>query len=245
MSEGKTGRSGDSIISAYFTDVSRQPQLSFDEQKKLFTLAQKGDKSAQNKIVSSYLKFVISVAKKFTNRGLDLCDLIAEGNLGLFDAIQRYDFSTGNKFDTYAVHWIKMRITTAIEQNNAIHVPHKSKVNRNDFATISLDLPVEQIDGSVPLIETIADSSIPPVHENLENEEIKKIINKIFKSLSDKEKFIINKYFGFESKPISYKKIGDQIFLSKESVRLIQIETIKKLQEQAKICGLKFYISMT
>lgn len=105
------------ITEKYFNDVSAIPMI--DQQKEI-ELAQKiknGDKKAENELVSANLRFVISCAKKYQNRGLSLDGLIAEGNLGLIKAAQRFDETRGFKFISYAVSWVRQSILEALHKN--------------------------------------------------------------------------------------------------------------------------------
>ncbi|HJR43649.1 MAG TPA: sigma-70 family RNA polymerase sigma factor, partial [Gemmatimonadaceae bacterium] len=94
------------ILDQYFADVSRYPLLKSDEEKALARRIQKGDDAAIDEMVKRNLRFVVSVAKKYQNRGLPLIDLIGEGNVGLLTAARKFDPDQGVKFISYAVWWI-------------------------------------------------------------------------------------------------------------------------------------------
>lgn len=102
------------IFKIYLKEVSHYPLLTADEEKELAYKIRNGDKRAIDKLVNSNLRFVISVAKQFQNRGVPLEDLIAEGNIGLLHAARLYDGERGIHFISYAVWWIRQRITKAI-----------------------------------------------------------------------------------------------------------------------------------
>lgn len=114
----------DSVLSMYLKDINKIPLLSHEEQKQLAIEAKNGNKAARDKIVNTNLRFVIKVAKKYQNHGLDLIDLISEGNIGLLTAVEKFDPSKGYHFISYAVWWIRQSILKAVcEKSRAIRLP--------------------------------------------------------------------------------------------------------------------------
>jgi len=112
------------ILSMYLKDINKVSLLSRDEETDLALKAKAGDKAAKDKIVNANLRFVVNVAKKYQNHGLDLPDLISEGNIGLLTAVDRFDVSKGYHFISYAVWWIRQSILKAIcEKSRAIRLP--------------------------------------------------------------------------------------------------------------------------
>ena len=113
-----------SLLSTYLKEINSIPLLSRDEETKLAIKAAAGDKIAKNKIVNANLRFVVTIAKKYQKRGLDLEDLISEGNIGLLTAIEKFDVNKGYHFISYAVWWIRQAIIKAIsEKGHAIRMP--------------------------------------------------------------------------------------------------------------------------
>ena len=116
--------SDDNILSMYLKEINKIPLLTREEEVELATKAAKGDKAAKDKIIQANLRFVVNVAKKYQNHGLDLVDLISEGNIGLMTAIDRFDVSKGYHFISYAVWWIRQAILKAIcEKSRMIRLP--------------------------------------------------------------------------------------------------------------------------
>ncbi len=114
----------DSTISMYLKEINKIPLLSFEEETELAKKAAAGDKIAKNKIVNANLRFVVNVAKKYQKKGLELEDLISEGNIGLLTAIDKFDVTKGYHFISYAVWWIRQSILKAIcEKSRAIRLP--------------------------------------------------------------------------------------------------------------------------
>ncbi len=118
MAEEKT------LLSTYLKEINNVPLLSRDEETELAIKAASGDKIAKNKIINANLRFVVTIAKKYQKRGLELEDLISEGNIGLITAIEKFDVTKGYHFISYAVWWIRQSIIKAIcEKGHAIRMP--------------------------------------------------------------------------------------------------------------------------
>ncbi len=124
------------VLSMYFEDIKKMSLLSREEEELLVAQVKAGDKKALDKLVHANLRFVIQVAKKYQGQGLELEDLISEGNLGLIEAAKRFQPERGYHFITYAVHWIRQSILKAIaEKGKAIRLPQNrinelSKINQ-------------------------------------------------------------------------------------------------------------------
>merc|ERR1711879_1084408 len=113
-----------SIISIYLKEINKIPLLTREEEDIISRKAVKGDKEAQSKLIQSNLRFVVNVAKKYQNQGLPLDDLINEGNIGLINAIKKFDPDKGYHFISYAVWWIRQSILKAIcEKSRMIRLP--------------------------------------------------------------------------------------------------------------------------
>lgn len=114
----------ENVLAMYLKDINKIPMISHEEEIELAKKAQAGDVVAKNKLVNSNLRFVVNVAKKYQNHGLDLTDLISEGNICLLTAVEKFDVSKGYHFISYAVWWIRQSILKAIcEKSRAIRLP--------------------------------------------------------------------------------------------------------------------------
>ncbi len=110
----------------YLKEIGQYPLLTGEEEVELAKRILKGDESARQKLALSNLRLVVSIAKKYANRSasLSLLDLIQEGNIGLFKAVEKFDFTRGFKFSTYATWWIRQAITRALaDQGRTIRIP--------------------------------------------------------------------------------------------------------------------------
>lgn len=114
----------DSALSTYLKEINRIPLLGREEEYSLAISAASGDQKAKDALVKANLRFVVNVAKKYQNQGLPLMDLISEGNIGLMNAVDRFDATKGFHFISYAVWWIRQAILKAIcEKSRMIRLP--------------------------------------------------------------------------------------------------------------------------
>jgi RNA polymerase primary sigma factor len=118
------GEADRDILDQYFAEASKYPLLNAAEEKELARRIRKGDQDAMHELVKRNLRFVVSVAKKYQNRGLPLIDLIGEGNVGLLTAARKFDPDQGVKFISYAVWWIRQAILSSLaRQGRTVRVP--------------------------------------------------------------------------------------------------------------------------
>lgn len=114
----------DDSVRLYLREIGKIPLLTAEEESKLAKKIVKGDKKAKDKMVEANMRLVVSIAKRYSGRGLDFLDLIQEGNTGLLRAVEKFDPEKGFKFSTYATWWIRQAITRAIaDQARTIRIP--------------------------------------------------------------------------------------------------------------------------
>ncbi len=149
-----TDISNDSI-QMYLREIGKVPLLKPEEEIALAKAKEKGDVEAEKKLILANLRLVVSIAKKFVGKSLTLLDLIQEGNIGLFRAVEKFDYRKGYKFSTYATWWIKQAITRALaDQSRTIRIPVHMVETINKFTQIQRRLLQDL--GRDPLPEEIA-----------------------------------------------------------------------------------------
>jgi RNA polymerase primary sigma factor len=142
-------------IQMYLREIGKVPLLTTEEEVTLAKRKEKGEVEAQRRLVEANLRLVVSIAKKFTGRSLSLLDLIQEGNIGLFRAVEKFDYRKGYKFSTYATWWIRQAITRALaDQSRTIRIPVHMVETINKFQQIERQL-IQDL-GREPLPEEIA-----------------------------------------------------------------------------------------
>lgn len=161
---------GDSIR-MYLAEIGRVRLLTHADEIRLAKRIGRGDKRAKDRLVEANLRLVVSIAKKYRNRGVSFLDLIQEGNLGLIRAAEKFDYTKGYKFSTYATWWIRQAITRAIaDKGRTIRIPVHMVEKVNKFHRTHRRMT--QVLGREPLDEEIAKELIIPVEEVLRLQEI-------------------------------------------------------------------------
>ncbi|NTW26757.1 MAG: RNA polymerase sigma factor RpoD [Candidatus Moranbacteria bacterium] len=149
--------SSSDLVQMYLREIGRVPLLKSEEEIKLAKANEKGDLAAKQKLTEANLRLVVSIAKKYVGRShnLSLLDLIQEGNIGLFRAVEKFDYRKGFKFSTYATWWIRQAITRALaDQSRTIRIPVHMVETINKYTQITRRL-VQEL-GREPLPEEIA-----------------------------------------------------------------------------------------
>ncbi len=167
--EGKrldlTDISADSI-QMYLREIGKVPLLTGDDEINLAKRIERGDLTAKRQLIEANLRLVVSIAKKFTGRSLSLLDLIQEGNIGLFRAVEKFDYRKGYKFSTYATWWIRQAITRALaDQSRTIRIPVHMVETINRMQQIERQL-IQDL-GREPLPDEIAAEMGEPVEKVL------------------------------------------------------------------------------
>ena len=165
------GISVDDPVRMYLREIGRIPLLTYDEELELAKKILEGDEDAKQKLAESNLRLVVSIAKKYVGRGMLFLDLIQEGNMGLIKAVEKFDYTKGFKFSTYATWWIRQAITRAIaDQARTIRIPVHMVETINKLIRTSRHL-LQQL-GREPTPEEIAKEMEIPVEKVMEIQKI-------------------------------------------------------------------------
>ncbi|RUO68718.1 RNA polymerase sigma factor RpoS [Idiomarina ramblicola] len=262
----------------YLGEIGFSPLLTAEEEVFYSRRALKGDKAARRRMIESNLRLVVKIARRYSNRGLPLLDLVEEGNLGLIRAVEKFDPERGFRFSTYATWWIRQTIERAImNQTRTIRLPihvvkelnvylraarelaHKldHEPTAEDIAK-SLDKPVGDITKMLRLNERIGSVDTPIGGDNdkalldiltddadtgpegvLQDENLKGNITEWLESLNQKQREVLARRFGLLGyEPSTLEDVGHEIGLTRERVRQIQVEALRKLRDSLKQKGL-------
>lgn len=253
-------------IDIYLKDIRKLTVLTNKKEKQLIedmknpNITKEEYENIEKQLVEGNLRFVIKVAKEYQNQGIDLCDLVSEGNYGLVRALKNFDNTKGIRFMSYAVFWIRQAILQSLnEDSRTIKIPvnlsqelqrfkkrfdigkkEEELVNSEEEDKIMLLPTTSNIDANIPedgdtLLDILADkNSEMPDQELLDNVvEHKDELTKILNLLDYREKIIIEEYFGLFGDEKTLEEIGNILDLTKERVRQIKERAIRKLRNNS------------
>lgn len=146
----------DTALNSYLKDINKIPMLSREEEIEVAKKAAAGDIKAKERLVTANLRFVVSCAKQYQGQGIPLIDLISEGNIGLWEAVDKFDVNKGFKFISYAVWWIRQAIMhTLNEHSRLLRLPRSQILQLNQITKASKEF--EQTNGRLPLTKELSD----------------------------------------------------------------------------------------
>lgn len=249
-------------VLSYIKDIKKIPVITHERQDEIFkelksaSLTKENKKKLLDELVVGNLRFVISVAKSYQNQGLDIMDLISEGNIGLIKAAERFDVDSGVKFISYAVWWVRQSIMASLNDlSRTIRIPsnlvqENQKNKRIDIEQINkTTIDTEQQDTDLPytvglyneinedgeqLIDKIVNNNADNPEDLLNDiDEIKKKVNYMLSILDEREKVIIEKSYGLTGVESSLDDLGEEFGCTKERIRQIRDKSLRKLRDNS------------
>jgi RNA polymerase primary sigma factor len=247
-------------IASYLKDIRKLRVMTPERERELAeimlsgTVTDEEKKQIQQELLEGNLRFVITVSKQYQNQGLDLSDLIAEGNYGLMKAIENFDWSKRLRFISYAVWWVRQSILQSLNENartirlpvNVVQELHRAKKDLERAGielpekfvnlpyTVNLDNPLNE-DGDT-LLDILNNPNAELADAGLSSEDTLK--DKLFSMLDvldGREKLIIQDYFGLSGSTRTLEDIGNDFDLTKERVRQIKEKALRKLRNETAI----------
>lgn len=219
-------------VKVYYDELKRYKPISKAREKRLIKLAKKGNLKARNEIIDSNLRFVFDLAKRYARKGVPISELISEGNLALFKAIDKFDYDKDVKFITYAVWWIRQAMTECIRKNK---VKNASEVSNETVSTISITITSTMYDDEDDFIDVKETESSYFDEKRIESEINQDVaVSSLMCLLSDKERDIIESYYGLNGKEAeTLVDIGKRYNLTCERVRQLKSNVLRKLKSEA------------
>ena len=261
----------------YLGEIGFSPLLTAQEEVHYARRVLQGDILARNRMVESNLRLVVKIARRYMNRGLNLLDLIEEGNLGLIHAVEKFDPERGFRFSTYATWWIRQTIERALmNQTRTIRLPihiikeingylraarqlaqtldHeptaeeiarflgrsvadvKRMLQLNERVT-SVDTPIGK-DEDRSLLDAIPDENNPDPSQLLQNFDLNEKLELWLDQLNDKQRIVMKRRFGLGGQEkATLEEVGNEIGVTRERVRQIQIDALRRLRKILEIEG--------
>lgn len=228
----------DSILNKYLDEIGRESLLSAEEERQLSEKISKGDKRALNKLVEANLRFVVSIASQYKGKGLQMEDLVSEGNLGLMKAAGKFDASKGTRFVHYAVVHIRQQIEKAIELQSGLYkVPKDVKdmaAARQQSFPLSVDAPMGHRT-NMSLLSVLVNQDAPLADERVHSEAIEEAIEYALGLLDERESKVVNAFFGINQEHETMAEIAEDMDLKRERIRQIRDKAVRKIRKAYKI----------
>ncbi len=260
----------------YLHELGYKPLLTPEDELAVARRIRQGDQAARTKMIESNLRLVVKIARHYCYRGLDLLDLIEEGNLGLMTAVEKFDPERGFRFSTYATWWIRQTIERGImNQGRTVRLPIHVQKELNIYLRAAkeltktldhdptpeeiaelIDQPIEEIQRVMALAtettsidddessqdqrkpslsETLADEHILDPAILIQDDDLKHHVQEWLDSLGRRQREIIIRRFGLAGhEPATLEDVGKAVGLTRERVRQLQIDTLKKLKSMIK-----------
>ena len=267
---GSFAISAERCLETYLQEINEVALLTADEEKALGRRIQSGDPEAREHMIRANLRLVVSIAKRYGDRGLSIQDLIAEGNVGLLKAVEKFDPEAGCRFSTYATWWIKQSIRRSLTNTvKSVRVPsymaelisrwrivtqelafklgrnpsleevaQQMDIPENNWGLFKRTIQTSSLGGQVSLDiltthqETVADRATQQPDERLLNEDLLERLQDLLGIIDEREATILRLRYGLdegESEPMTLKEIGKVVGLTRERVRQIEREALRKL----------------
>jgi len=280
----------DDSVKVYLREIGWVPLLMSTEEVELAKIINDPNamefrrQRAREKLTTANLRLVVSIAKKYKTQGLSFLDLVQEGNLGLMRAVQKFDYTKGYKFSTYATWWIRQAITRALaDQEDIIRKPvhivekiNKLKKAASEFSQrngidpspvdlgtkvgmterkvqeikkiaqrpISLETPIGEDDNS-QLQNFLEDQRIPAPDQAVMKHLLREELEKVLGTLSDREKRVLRKRFGFDDGHYyTLEEVGREFGVTRERIRQIEAKALKRLKSQKRSIRIKDFLDL-
>ena len=253
-------------IREYLKEIGSIPLLSPEEEQELAKRKSLGDSEAGRRLVEANLRLVVSIAKRYTGRGMSFLDLVQEGNIGLMKAVEKFDYTKGYRLSTYATWWVKQSITRSLaDQSRTIRLPvHMVEaVNKIRRAQRALSVKLgrepsnEEVAEEVHMSEKrvaeliqasgdtdfVADDTGGSTEEKAESVFLREEIDAMLKGLSPREREVIILRFGLETgRPMTLEEVGRRFKVTRERIRQIETAALRKLRNPTRSKKIKDFL---
>ena len=219
----------ESGLNRYLDEIGRESLLSSEEERALAQKIQQGDSRALNRLVEANLRFVVTIANQYKGKGLQMEDLVSEGNIGLMKAASRFDPDRGTRFVNFAVVHIRQQIEKAIaQQTDPPKEQTKSPANH-----LSVDAPLGYRT-NMSLLSVLVNQDAPFADERIHSEAIEEAVEFALGSLDERESKVVNAFFGINQEHETMAEIAEDMDLKRERIRQIRDKAVRKLRKAYK-----------
>ena len=216
------------IQETYLRDISRYPQPITQEQELTLALrARQGDTEAREQFIHAHLRMVVNIARQYQRPGVEMLDLIQEGNIGLITAVDKFDPTQGHRLTTLAFYWINKHIQRFL--NNEPDDLVSLDMEINDGAAILLLSDTIEDKGTI-----LGDPTIQNIETQIENQERQQLVHNMLATLSPREQEVLRLLYGIDNYPVlSRNEIAKIIGVTPQFISRIRIDSLRQLEKVA------------
>ena len=214
------------MLNKYLDEIGRENLLTEEEEKSLSARVLRGDSRALNRLIEANLRLVVATARQYQGQGLQMDDLVSEGNIGLMRAAQKYDATRGLRFAGYAVVFIRRQIEKALKAESS----EQRVESKAGGQTRSVDAPLGS-KNNVTLLSVLVDNNSPLADERVYNAGVEQAVEQALDVLGDRERQVVDAYFGIGCENLTMAEIGQNMGLTRERVRQIRDRAVRRMRK--------------
>jgi RNA polymerase primary sigma factor len=216
------------LLTTYLRDISRYQPITLEQEQTLAQAARQGDMEARNQLIQAHLRMVVNIARQYLIPGIEILDLIQEGNIGLIKAVDMFDPAKGNRLSTLARFWVEKYILRFLRDEQE--------------EIISLDTEISEAGETLLLSDTIADKatllgdpSFKNIDSVMEHEELKELLAAQLVKLSPNEQEVLRLIFGLQGYPsMTREEISKILSIQTDQISRIKTRALKRMKQWIK-----------
>ncbi len=219
----------------YMSEIGHTQTLTKEQETELSNRIAQGDASAVDKLVTANLRLVVAIARKYSGRGLDMDDMVSEGNLGLMKAAIKYDAAKGN-FASFAVPIICQTIEQAIGKQTSLYTIPKGEATaaeKKRSKALSVDAPLGHNNRN-SLLSLLSDGNAPDAEQLLGDISAKSELEVVLNCLNERERAVITGFYGIGCEKLTFMEMAEQLDLKRERCRQIRKKALRKVKKELK-----------
>ncbi|MCH5310074.1 MAG: sigma-70 family RNA polymerase sigma factor [Prevotella sp.] len=223
----------DSALNRYLDEIGGKELLTEAQERELSARILAGDGRALSELVEANLRFVVSIARQYKGKGVDMDDLVSEGNIGLMKAAAKFDATKGVRFVNYAVVYVRQQIEKSLEQSGLFKVPKDVRddiVAHRQSHPVSVDAPLGHR-ANMSLLSVLVNSDSPLADARVHSEAVEDAVEFALGSLDERERRVVDAFFGISQEHETMAEIAEDMGLKRERVRQIRDKAVRKLRK--------------
>ena len=228
----------DSGLNKFLDEIGHTDLLTDEEERELSRKIKQGDGLAFSQLVKANLKFVVTIARQYKGNGLEMEDLVSEGNIGLMKAASKFDGEKGVRFVNFAAGHVRRQIEKAIDQQAGLYKVPKDAVDdttaHQQSKPLSVDAPIGHRT-NMSLLSVLVNPDAPMADERVHSEAIEEAIEFALQSLDERESRVVNAFFGIDQERETMAEIAEDLDVKRERVRQIRDKAVRKLRKAYKL----------